>query len=186
MIGRVIGWIKKSRINKIKKAMKSIGQNVDLQYGEYTKPENMVFGSHIYVGPGAQFAADGGLVVEDGVIFGPSCVIYTSNHNYDSKDLQAVPYDGRTLLASVTIKRNTWIGGHSIILPGITIGEGCVIGAGSVVTKDVEDFAVVGGNPARVLKYRDKERYGVLAQRNEIYLKKKMQKEISYEKIQKT
>ena len=55
--------------------------------------------------------------------------------------------------APIVIKDKAWIGFNSIIIKGVTIGEGAVIGAGSVVTKDVPDYAVVGGNPAKVLKY---------------------------------
>jgi Acetyltransferase (isoleucine patch superfamily) len=55
--------------------------------------------------------------------------------------------------APIVIKDKVWIGFNSIIIKGVTIGEGAVIGAGSVVTKDVPDYAVVGGNPAKVLKY---------------------------------
>ena len=55
--------------------------------------------------------------------------------------------------APITIKDKVWIGFNSIIMKGVTIGEGAVIGAGSVVTKDVPDYAVAGGNPAKVIKY---------------------------------
>jgi len=53
----------------------------------------------------------------------------------------------------ITVKNNAWIGFNSIILKGVTIGEGAIIGAGSVVTKDVPDYAIAGGNPARIIKY---------------------------------
>lgn len=61
---------------------------------------------------------------------------------------------GEAPLRKVTIKDDVWIGTRAIILPGITVGKGAIIGAGSVVTKDVPDYAIVGGAPARVLKYR--------------------------------
>ncbi len=53
----------------------------------------------------------------------------------------------------ITIKDKAWIGFNSIILKGVTIGEGAVVAAGSVVTQDVPDYAVVGGNPAKIIKY---------------------------------
>ena len=58
----------------------------------------------------------------------------------------------------VRIKRNVWIGANATILPGVTIGENAVVGAGSVVTKDVPDNAVVAGNPARLIRFLDAER----------------------------
>ena len=57
-------------------------------------------------------------------------------------------------MAKVTIGNDVWIGMRSIIMPGVTIGNGAVIGAGAVVTKDVPDYAIVGGVPAKVIKYR--------------------------------
>ena len=64
---------------------------------------------------------------------------------------------------------------NAIILKGVTIGEGAVIGMGAVVTKDVPKGAVMGGNPAKVIKYRDMERYEQLKQDGKIYLKMKFE-----------
>ena len=61
---------------------------------------------------------------------------------------------GRTEIKPVIIGDDVWIGARAIIMPGIVIGRGAVIGAGSVVTKNVDEYAVVAGNPARVIKYR--------------------------------
>lgn len=87
------------------------------------------------------------------VMMGTECIIYTQNHRFD--DL-SVPMDqqGFQEVKPVTIADNVWIGGRVTILPGVHIGSGAVIGAGSVVTKAVPDNAVVGGNPARVIRMR--------------------------------
>ena len=63
---------------------------------------------------------------------------------------------GSTEPQKVTIESDVWIGARVIILPGVTIGKGAILAAGAVVTKDVPDYAVVGGVPAKVLKYRNK------------------------------
>lgn len=102
----------------------------------------------------------------------------TSNHHYDSDDLKAIPYDGRNLLAKVTIEENVWIGANVSIVPGVTIGEGAVIAMGTVVTKDVPKYAVVGGNPAKVIKYRNIKKYNKLKTDGNIYLKLKNKNEI--------
>ena len=94
----------------------------------------------------------------------------TRNHNYDGKDLKSIPYDDVYINKPVIIKKNVWIGSNVLILPGVTIGEGAVIGMGAVLTKDVPDYAIVGGNPAKVLKYRNKETYQKLERKNKIYL----------------
>ena len=70
----------------------------------------------------------------------------------------------------VNIGENVWIGSRVTILPGVNIGEGAVVGAGSVVTGNVPKGAVVGGNPAKVIKYRNLELYDKLKQEGRIYL----------------
>ena len=72
-----------------------------------------------------------------------------SNYPFMDNILQSYKPKGDTI-----IKDAVWIGMRSIILPGITLGEGCVVAAGSVVTKDVPPYAIVGGNPAQIIKYR--------------------------------
>lgn len=99
--------------------------------------------------------------------------IQTQNHNYNSLDLESIPYDSRNFLKKVVIEENVWIGMDVKICPGVTIGEGSVIGMGSVVTKDVPKYAIVGGNPAKILKYRDENQYLELKRKDKIYLKEK-------------
>jgi chloramphenicol O-acetyltransferase type B len=86
---------------------------------------------------------------------GENITIITSNHNYDDPLVEAIPYSKERIDKMVVIKDFVWIGHDVIILPGVTIGEGGVVAAGSVVVKDVPDYAVVGGNPAIILKYRN-------------------------------
>ena len=57
----------------------------------------------------------------------------------------------------IIIGDDVWIGGHVIVLPGVHVGNGAILAAGAVVTKDVPEYAIVGGNPARVIKYRNGE-----------------------------
>ncbi len=84
---------------------------------------------------------------------GRGLTIFSTNHNYESTE--SIPYDSVVLRRPVVIGDFVWCGSNVTIVPGVTIGEGAVIGAGSVVTRDVPPMAVVGGNPARVIKYRD-------------------------------
>ena len=83
-------------------------------------------------------------------------MIITSNHNYEG---DAIPYDGTDLVKDVTIEDFVWLGNRVMILPGVTIGEGAIVQAGAVVVKDVPSCAIVGGNPAQVFKYRDREHF---------------------------
>lgn len=94
----------------------------------------------------------GPLEIGDNVMMGPDVVILTHTHNIDRQDIPMGHQGSR--IAKVTIGNDVWIGMRSIIMPGIKIGNGAVVGAGAVVTKDVPDFAIVGGVPAKILRYR--------------------------------
>ena len=89
-----------------------------------------------------------GVTVEDYVFIGPN--VSFTNDKYPK-------VKGEWTLLKTRIKKGASIGANSVILPGITIGEGALVGAGSVVTRDVPSKAVVAGNPAQIMRYRDKE-----------------------------
>lgn len=88
---------------------------------------------------------------------GQNITIITDNHNYDS-DI-SIPYDKIRIRKPVIIKDFVWLGHGVIIMGGVTIGEGVIVAAGSVVTKSIPDYAIVGGNPAKIIKYRDIEKF---------------------------
>lgn len=85
------------------------------------------------------------------VLFGPSVSIFAATHETDVQSRR----DGVEYAKSVSIGDDCWIGGNTAIMPGVTIGKGCTIAAGSVVTKDISDFSVAMGTPARVVKKVD-------------------------------
>lgn len=101
----------------------------------------------------------GGLQIGKYFHTGKGLTIFTSNHNYNGVK---IPYDEVSIYKPVIIKDFVWIGANVTILPGVIIGEGAVVGGGSVITKNVPDFAVVGGNPAKIIKYRDIENFKLL------------------------
>lgn len=96
------------------------------------------------------------------VIFGDyfhsgfGCLIETQSHNYEG---EAIPYDTTFRKYRVHIKDFVWFGDRVLVCGNVTIGEGAIVAAGSVVVKDVPDYAIVGGNPAKVIKYRDIEHF---------------------------
>ena len=94
----------------------------------------------------------GDIVIGDNVIFGPRVNIFSENHNY--KDLD-IPIKNQGVTKDKTqIGNDVWIGANVSIMSGVQIGNGCVIAAGAVVTKNVPDYAIAGGVPAKVIKYR--------------------------------
>ena len=133
--------------------------------------DNIILGDDVYIGEGTRIYAHGNVTIKNGAILADTVDIRTANHYYDGVDLNMIPFDEKVMISPVTIEENVWVASHVLILPGITIGEGAVVAAGAVVTKDVPPLAVVGGNPAKVIKYRDKERYFKLKEEKKIYMK---------------
>jgi acetyltransferase-like isoleucine patch superfamily enzyme len=162
-------------------SFRSIGDNVIIEESNaFVDAQNIVIGNNVYIGFEGFFVGSGGIKIDNGTIIAHKVEIMTRNHNYDSPDLQAIPYDGTYVLKPVYIGENVWIGAHVLILPGVSIGEGAIIGAGAVVTKDVPPYAVAGGNPAKVLKYRDINKYNELKNNGKIYLKMKKEGTIQF------
>lgn len=91
--------------------------------------------------------------IGDYVLMGPDVVIFTMNHKTDRTDVP-IGFQGMTDRRKVTIGNDVWIGQRAIIMPGVTIGDGCIIAANAVVTEDVPPYSVCGGVPARVIKSR--------------------------------
>ena len=94
----------------------------------------------------------GKLNIGDNVIIGPGVSIFTENHNFSNLS-KYINEQGETR-AGVTIEQGVWIAGGSIILDGVTIGANSIIAAGSVVNKDVTPNSIVGGIPAKIIKFR--------------------------------
>ena len=120
-------------------------------------PRSLVQGYNLSVGKDfyCNFACallDGGrITIGDRVMFGPNVHVYTPTHPLDPAERNGL--EGPEMTKPVTIGNDVWVAGGVIILPGVTIGDGCTVGAGSVVTKDVESYSVVAGNPAKVIKH---------------------------------
>lgn len=106
------------------------------------------FGKNIYANFGLTLVDDTHIYVGDHTMFGPNVVVATAGHPI----LPELREQGYQYNAPVHIGRNCWIGAGAVILPGITIGDHVVVGAGSVVTKDLPDNVVAVGNPCRVLR----------------------------------
>lgn len=95
----------------------------------------------------------GKINIGDNVLMGPEVVIYTKNHNYMQKD-KLILEQGTTEEEEVNIGNDVWLGRRAMIMPGVTIGNGTVVAAGAVVTKDTPEYSIVGGVPAKVKGYR--------------------------------
>jgi maltose O-acetyltransferase len=97
----------------------------------------------------------GDITIGDDVLMAPEVVIYTQNHEFIKRNI-TIHNQGLSNEKPVVIGNDVWIGRRAMIMPGVHVGNGVVIAAGSIVADNVPDYAVVGGVPARIIKYRDK------------------------------
>ena len=113
--------------------------------------DRMTIGSHVFINSNLLAMARGGITIKDDVQIAGNVSLLTNNHD---------PYDRMVLPCKpILIQKGAWIGANAVILRGISIGKHAIVGAGSVVTKDVPDYAVVVGNPARVVKMLDPDKF---------------------------
>lgn len=127
------------------------GKNVNIEKGaNFGTGKGVSIGNNS--GLGINCKIRGPLIIGENVMMGPDVTILTHTHRIERTD---IPMDKQgSIVKGVTIGNDVWIGMRSIIMPGVKIGNGAVIGAGAVVTKDVPDYAIVGGIPAKVIRYR--------------------------------
>lgn len=116
---------------------------------------------------GMKISGKGKVKIGDNFHSGTECMIISSFHNYDGGS--CIPYDASYEDKDVIIEDNVWIGSRVIILGGVTIGEGAVIQAGSVVVRDIPKYSVAGGHPAKVFKQRDITHYEELKRQKKFF-----------------
>lgn len=104
--------------------------------------------------------------VEIGKYFhtGRGLTIFSVKHNY--KDATKIPYDEKIIYEKVKIEDFVWCGCNVTILSGVTVGEGAIIAASSLISKNIPPYAIVGGNPAKIIKYRDINKFMTLKNNN--------------------
>ena len=143
--------IRKLRSGVAGRCFERYGRNINVERNaDFGSGANISIGNNS--GIGINCKVRGPLLIGNNVMMGPDCVILTSTHNFERTDIPMVAQGGTVV--KVTIGDDVWIGTRAIILPVVTIGNGVIIGAGAVVTKDVPDYAIVGGVPARVIRFR--------------------------------
>ncbi|WP_294578483.1 sugar O-acetyltransferase [uncultured Thomasclavelia sp.] len=113
--------------------------------------KNIVLGKNVFININCYFMDGGKITIGDNVFIGPSCGFYTANHALDFFSRN----QGYEKALPITIGDNCWFGANVTVLPGVTIGNGCVIGAGSVVSHDIPDNSLIAGVPAKVIKTID-------------------------------
>ena len=133
--------------------LRGLGKAVLIDYRVFFRyPSKIKIGNNVAINRGCKFfaahEAEGGTItIGNNVAIGPFVSFFAGGHDYDTVDLIVTA-------GPVVIHDFVWIGGNSTILQGVTVGEGAIIGAGSVVTRDIPPYAIAVGNPARVIKSR--------------------------------
>lgn len=150
-------FFKSTMIKLCQKKFFSFGASSEIRPGAYIVGCSQIsIGERVIIRPGTMFHGESNslsntIIIEDDVLIGCGVHIYVENHKFDNIN-QLISEQGHSNAVQVRLKRGCWIGANSILLPGVTVGEHSVVGAGSVVTKSVPDGVVAVGNPARVIK----------------------------------
>ena len=146
--GFVWKWV---RFTVCKPMFRKFGQNIDIGNNvDFFNARNSEIGSNSGVGA---WSAIGSIKIGDYVMMGTHCLIISQNHRFDDCTIPMCR-QGFKEDRPVVIEDDVWIGSRVIILPGVIIEKGAIIGAGSVVTKNVKPYTIVGGNPAKFIRKR--------------------------------
>ena len=131
----------------------ALGRNNVIQQGfRITTPEKVRIGSNCNFGADVVIAGGGGVQIGDWVGFGPDVKVWSVNHCFSDPD---VPWQLQGWTARpVVIEDDVWLAANVFVTPGVTIGRGAIISAGTVLAKSVPPFAIVAGNPGRVVGWR--------------------------------
>jgi maltose O-acetyltransferase len=129
----------------------SCGENVNFERGA-SVGRRLRIGSHSQLGEDCRI--NGELHIGEHSFMGPEVMVFTGNHGFDRTDIPMMDQQSSPEQI-VTIGDDVWIGARVILLPGVHVGSHAIVGAGAVVTKDIPEWAIAGGNPARVIRFRN-------------------------------
>ncbi len=149
-------YFKKMGRSLCQKKFKHFGEGAEFRPGAYAiacskislgkrvviRPTTMLFAETVDVG--------GEIIIEDDVLLGSGVHIYTTNHKFDDPKIHII--DQGSTVNDVVLKKGCWLGANVIVLPGVEVGESSVIGAGSVVTRNIPPKVLAAGNPAKIIR----------------------------------
>ncbi len=137
----------------MRSSLKGLGRDTTLQRGfRVTNPELVSIGSNCNLAQGVFITGGGGVTIGNWVGFGPDTKIWSVNHRYEDPDRPWLQQGWER--KPVEIEDDVWLGANVFVMPGVRIGRGSIVSAGAVVTKSIPEYALVAGNPARVVGWR--------------------------------
>lgn len=147
-------WARPIRRFICRRIFKYAGKKINIEKGaDFGDGSEIEIGDYSAIGVDCQIC--GPIKIGNDVMMGPEVIILTLNHRFERLDIP-MWQQGHYPSEPVVIGDDVWIGTRAIILPGVTISKGAIIGAGAIVTRDVPEYAIAGGNPARVIRFRGK------------------------------
>lgn len=145
---RLRGWC-------CRRLFRASGRDINVEHGaDFLYGSTITIGERSGIGVDSWIRAD--LTIGKNVMMGPRVIIYGRDHQMDRIDVPMMD-QGMGEFIPIIIEDDVWIGSAAIILKGVRIGTGAIIGAGAVVTQSVPPYAIVGGNPARIIRFRNYE-----------------------------
>ncbi|MFT8325085.1 sugar O-acetyltransferase [Oenococcus sicerae] len=146
----------------LRKLVGSAGKSPDVQPNFRCEfGQNIHLGNYFYANYDCTILDGAKVTIGDRVLFGPKVGLYTSNHLFDAKEREL----GGCIAKPITIGNHCWLAANVTVLPGVTIGDDTIIGAGSVVTHNIPSSVIAAGNPCRVLRQiTDQDRTGFKGQ----------------------
>ncbi|WP_083936580.1 acyltransferase [Arcticibacter svalbardensis] len=146
-MGKLFNYLRVGVLSKLIK----IGNNTVIQSGfRFGMRHTVSIGSNCQINENVYIQS---AIIGDYVLIAQNVSLLAVTHKYDSLDIP-MSLQGSTKASPVIIESDVWIGSNVVVLPGIRIGKGSVVGTGSVVTKNIAPYAVVGGVPAKIIKFR--------------------------------
>lgn len=150
---KIVGAWRKLRLKTASGGKFTTGENFFCHTGcSVSRKNSITIGSHFFMGKDCHFGANAN--IGNDVMFASRVALVGGDHVFDKISVP-MRLSGRDVFETIEIEDDIWVGYGAIIMQGVRLGSGCVVAAGSVVTKDVEANAIVGGNPARFIRYRE-------------------------------
>lgn len=150
-------YYKKEMHALCKKKFKRFSNTADFRPGAYAVGCSKIeIGERVVIRPGVKLFGESetlktSIKIEDDVMMGCGVHFYVNNHKFERSDIPLID-QGYYPAEMIVLKKGCWIGANTILLPGVTVGENSVVGAGSIVTKSIPDGVVAAGNPAKVIR----------------------------------